>query len=81
MKLVEINFPVPYPPPGEKELQFTRALKAGTYNHRGMAVELHYELEIDWERRIVVVTESVSGWVAYYPIESICRMSWSPDDE
>jgi hypothetical protein len=79
MKLVEINFSVPTPPPGSKELHWTRCIRSGKCKHQGTGEDLEYEIKVDVEERIVTVVELNSGERAFYPFEGISRMR--PENE
>lgn len=72
--VLEINFPVPIAPPGKEELNFTREIKQGKHIHRGKGVEMYYEIDVDFNNRMVLVTETTSGEMALYPFETVCRM-------
>ncbi len=73
MKLVEVDFQIPTPWPGEKHPKFSRVLKAGRLiDDEGNVHDI--ELELDMKNRLVKAREHNSKVTNLYPFESISRM-------
>lgn len=79
MKVVEVNFTVPVPPPGKKELHWTRCIKSGQSRHQGTGEDLDYVIKVSVKDRMVHVVELNSGEQSFYPFESVSRLR--PENE